>query len=207
MFLTDEARKMAANAKIADGMSCGVGCVLLRPDNKIWCQVRSDNHQLATPGGKVEKGESPLQAVKREVYEEMGITLRSAYLYDIVSHTAPSGSYLSFLFVSDDFDDLNSERDPNAAKQDSEVESMMTMYPGEFNAVPDENVFPPSRMGMDALTNCGAFRYSYESGNSGFIKSEYADSIMVPYVEMPSTPTEVMDSCACAYTNASQIWG
>lgn len=202
MFLTDEVRKMVCNARVSGEMSCGVGCVLMRPDRRMWCQIRSDNHLLATPGGKVEKGESPLQAVKREVREEMGITLRSAYLYDVIPHTSPSGkNYLTFCFVSDDFDDVNAERDPDAAKQDAEVTEMMLMYPGEFNSYPDESVFPPARMGMDALTNCGAFTYSYQNGNGSFDKNEFAEERMVPYVEMPDTPTEVVESCMCAYTN------
>lgn len=39
------------------------------------------------PGGKVEKGESPLQAVKREVYEEVGLNLpEDRYDHIITSH-------------------------------------------------------------------------------------------------------------------------
>lgn len=192
MIMTDDLRRMAANAKIADDMKCGVGCVLLRPDGKMWCQIRSDTKQIATPGGKVEKGESPLMAVKREVLEEMGITLRSVFLYGIQSHTSPTGSWMSFLFVSDDFDDTG------AKKQTSEVDDMFIMTLGEFNTLPEDRVFPPSRVGMDELTDCGGYVFSTDTG--GYERSAYAQERMIPYAECPDTPTGVSDSCMCAYS-------
>jgi 8-oxo-dGTP diphosphatase len=54
-----------------------VGCVILTQDEKIILQQRgNDWHNfpgyLATFGGKIESGESPIQALVRELNEELG---------------------------------------------------------------------------------------------------------------------------------------
>lgn len=41
------------------------------------------------PGGKVEAGEAPEQALRREIAEELGCELRLAWPYDTVEHDYP----------------------------------------------------------------------------------------------------------------------
>lgn len=56
--------------------------VLIRPDNSFLLACRPDGKPYAGywefPGGKIEAGESPLQALARELDEELGITVRQA---------------------------------------------------------------------------------------------------------------------------------
>ena len=51
------------------------GCFLLaqRPKDKIWAGY------WEFPGGKIEPGESPYQALQRELHEELGISVESAF--------------------------------------------------------------------------------------------------------------------------------
>ena len=47
-------------------------------------QHQGNKHEL--PGGKVEAGESPLNACRREVFEEVGLELEHYFNYDFVRH-------------------------------------------------------------------------------------------------------------------------
>ncbi len=55
--------------------------IILLKDNKVLLQHRDSNPNITFPGfwslfgGEIEKGETPLQAVKREIKEEIGIDL------------------------------------------------------------------------------------------------------------------------------------
>jgi len=57
------------------------GCIVLTHDNRILLQYRPDNWRtfpgmLATFGGHIETNESPLNAIVRELYEELGATAK-----------------------------------------------------------------------------------------------------------------------------------
>ena len=47
-------------------------------------QHQGNKHEF--PGGKVELGESPEQACRREIYEEVGIGLKDWHVFDVISH-------------------------------------------------------------------------------------------------------------------------
>ena len=47
-------------------------------------QHQGNKHEF--PGGKVEEGESPLAACRREIYEEVGIGLQDWHAFDVIGH-------------------------------------------------------------------------------------------------------------------------
>ncbi len=68
-----------------------VTCAVIRKDEKILIAKRKKDTLLEPgrwefPGGKVEHGEHPEQAIKREIKEELGIDIKVRQLLDIVSH-------------------------------------------------------------------------------------------------------------------------
>jgi mutator protein MutT len=58
-------------------MRVGVGALLIRTDMKILAASRKNNHlDLGLPGGKIEPGETEIQAVVRELKEETSIVAK-----------------------------------------------------------------------------------------------------------------------------------
>ncbi|MEZ5812258.1 MAG: (deoxy)nucleoside triphosphate pyrophosphohydrolase [Rhizobiaceae bacterium] len=82
-----------------------VACALVDADNRILLSQRPEGKTLAGlwefPGGKVEDGETPEQAVIRELAEELGIETRVACLAPLTfaSHTYDDFHLLMPLFV------------------------------------------------------------------------------------------------------------
>lgn len=73
-------------------------CVVIRKGNKYLGVTRkTDTTKWGLPGGKVDPGETPLEAVIRETYEETGLELVNPEQIDERVY----GGYRVFLFVSD----------------------------------------------------------------------------------------------------------
>ena len=73
---------------------------LLEDGDKILLQdrVKTDWHGYALPGGHVEKDESFLDAVKREMTEETGLEIRNPRLVGLKQFPIDNGRYLVVLF-------------------------------------------------------------------------------------------------------------
>lgn len=83
--------------------------------NATACYLKKDNYVLmikfsqkwgqvyAPPGGKFESGESPLDCIKREFYEETGLTLINPRLQGI-SYWQDSVEGIIFIYTADKFE-------------------------------------------------------------------------------------------------------
>jgi 8-oxo-dGTP diphosphatase len=82
-----------------------VACALVDGDNRVLITRRPEGKSLAGlwefPGGKVEEGEVPEDALIREMHEELGITIRPACLAPLTfaSHRYDSFHLLMPLYV------------------------------------------------------------------------------------------------------------
>ena len=82
-----------------------VACALIDPDGRVLLAQRSPGKVMGGlwefPGGKVDSGETPEEALVRELHEELGITVREACLapFAFASHTYPEFHLLMPLYV------------------------------------------------------------------------------------------------------------
>ncbi|HEY1961866.1 MAG TPA: 8-oxo-dGTP diphosphatase MutT [Rhizomicrobium sp.] len=80
-------------------------CALIDPDGRVLIAQRPPGKAMAGlwefPGGKVEPGERPEEALIRELREELGITVQEACLapFTFASHTYPEFQLLMPLYV------------------------------------------------------------------------------------------------------------
>ena len=80
-------RKKAGKDKIILNFTCGI----LSQSGKILLQKRADKGTWGLPGGALELGESALEALVREFYEETGVEVRVEKLLNV--YTKYSDSY------------------------------------------------------------------------------------------------------------------
>lgn len=79
---------------------------LIYQNNKILLQNRTSKkwHGYALPGGHVEKGESIIDSVIREMKEETGLSIKHPHLCGIKQFPIENRRYLVFLFKTDEFE-------------------------------------------------------------------------------------------------------
>ena len=69
-----------------------VAAALVHRDGMLLAARRATGPQEGLwelPGGKVEPGDQPIEALRREIREELGCELGAAWLYDTVEHDYP----------------------------------------------------------------------------------------------------------------------
>lgn len=99
-----------------------VACALVDADRRVLIAQRPEGKSLAGlwefPGGKMEPGESPEQAIIRELEEELGIATKTACLAPIAfaSHAYPDFHLLMPLFVCRKWTGLPQMREHAALK-------------------------------------------------------------------------------------------
>lgn len=84
-----------------------VCAALINPDKKIFLARRAPQKKLGGkwefPGGKLEPGEQPEDALIREIREELSITIKNPKLLHIKSHVYPHGNVLILFYTVTDF--------------------------------------------------------------------------------------------------------
>lgn len=82
-----------------------VACAIIRHNGRILATQRSESMLLPLkwefPGGKLEPGESPKDCLMRELYEELGITVRIGEGLDPVTHRYPYATITLYPFWCD----------------------------------------------------------------------------------------------------------
>ena len=82
-------------------MPCVAGVV--RQEGRILLQRRKDDGRWGLPGGAIDPGEAPAQAVMREVYEEVGLRVRPVRLMGVLGafplfhHAYPNGDQVHLI--------------------------------------------------------------------------------------------------------------
>ncbi len=80
-----------------------VAALILRGGEVLICQRRADQpmaHKWEFPGGKIEAGETPEQALVRELDEELGIRARIGSSVARIRHTYRSGGAVDLQFFA-----------------------------------------------------------------------------------------------------------
>ncbi len=100
-----------------DAVKVGVGVIVLK-DKKILLGKRNEENALGggswtCPGGKIEFGETIINAIKRETEEETGIKLNEINLASVSGNTAYGNHYVTLGFVCNNFDGQPKIMEPN----------------------------------------------------------------------------------------------
>jgi 8-oxo-dGTP diphosphatase len=109
-------------------MPC-VGAIV-RSQGKVLLQRRADNGKWALPGGAIDPGEEPAQAVIREVREETGLHVRPVAIAGVfkMNYTYPNGDKVHAVTILFSCEILGGElRCP-----DGEATDLQFYHPGEL---------------------------------------------------------------------------
>lgn len=82
------------------GNNWGTGVLITDKANKILVGLRTDTKDWATPGGKVNLGETPLEGIIRETREESNLKINPKYIDVKVGAFKNKKVWCSFLFLA-----------------------------------------------------------------------------------------------------------
>lgn len=181
MILDSDFVSLITNQVKSSSDNWGTGVILYnRAKDSILMAERTDTHQLATPGGKVELNESPKDGIIRECLEESNVRIVNMCCYGFRTHSDDHNrDWVDYLFYSDVFDDRE------IRNQKSEM-GPFKWYP--VNSIISLDLFKPCSVAIDAALSIGLLDGNCDSSN------------YVPFIDVPSTPSAVSDSVVNAYS-------
>jgi 8-oxo-dGTP diphosphatase len=143
---------------LADREIAVVAAVIERPDGSFLLAQRPEGKVYAGywefPGGKVEPGESPEAALRRELHEELGVEVRESFPWITRTHAYPHGTVrLDFRRVVDWGGDPHPHENQGFAWQSSGAVDVAPMLPA--NA--------PVLKALSLPTTCG-ITHAWETG-------------------------------------------
>lgn len=112
---------------------------LIMHDGKLLIVKHKDiDTYYALPGGKMEQGENPLECIKREILEKLGVAVQDpqlAYVYNYMDKKGRQNTEFFFLIKNGaDFIDLSQ----NHRTHDFEIAEIVWMNKGDdFNLLPE----------------------------------------------------------------------
>jgi 8-oxo-dGTP diphosphatase len=125
------------------GNNWGTGIILINKEGKTLVGLRTDTKTWATPGGKVNVGETILEGIIRETKEETNLKIsKPEYIDVVVSAFNNDKVWLSFLFIKKD---VKGEVKP----QISEFSELKWVSLSELRKM---ELFEPTKMLVDELT-------------------------------------------------------
>ena len=90
--------------KKTENVELTVLCLIHKNDKYLLQdRVKNDWKGYTLPGGHIEKGESIVDAVVREMKEETGLTVYNPKLCGVKQFPSDGGRYIVFLFCADEF--------------------------------------------------------------------------------------------------------
>lgn len=135
-----EPEKPGVDEVNADGSEVTAAAVFVCQDGKLLVGERSDGSGLCGPGGKIEDGETPEQAVQREALEEFRIHTHN--LIPVGVNKATSGKYRdSKIYLCTDF---TGEIEPDG-------EEMISASWMPISELMEKELFPPFRESLVML--------------------------------------------------------
>lgn len=173
---------LVTNGKKHSTDNWGTGVILQHPQTKkILMARRTDGDRpYATPGGKVEYGESPMEGICRECLEESNVAIHDMKCYDFRTHSSANGkNWVDFLFYSDSFDDSDIQN------QETEMEPFEWF---DVDEAMELNLFPPTRASLESAISLG------------LLEGNCHEKDYIPFVDCPTSGFAAKDSCINAYS-------
>lgn len=104
---------------------------IIRKDGQVLLLRRSDNGRWALPGGAVDPGEHPAEAVVREVWEETGLRVRPVRILAVIGglrHVYPNGDQAEVVVTVFSCEQIGGELDC----RDGEASELRYFRPAEM---------------------------------------------------------------------------
>ncbi|HET9824985.1 MAG TPA: NUDIX domain-containing protein [Chitinophagaceae bacterium] len=111
--------------------------LLIIENRKLLFAYSKNKKCFYLPGGKVDSGETPLQALRREIKEELDVTLSDGDLEYYAHITAPAYGENDGIMMEQDCFFIKRKIEPNANAEISELKYFsLQEYLGEANRAP-----------------------------------------------------------------------